>query len=151
MRWRKEHERKNKFAYFEFVWKWPIPRRVGTPFFFFFNPLLEDSSCWLPWIGIQSSMSYTIQETMCFLQHLYHYPMTNFILTMKHILHKIQYHISIDMYIKMIFLFTNKYLFKCLSCTGYFIIPPFFTFLNNTLKMSKYGTRYIKIYRFAIT
>ena len=77
--------------------------------------------------------------------------MTNFILTMKHILHKIQYHISIDMYIKMIFLFTNKYLFKCLSCTGYFIIPPFFTFLNNTLKMSKYGTRYIKIYRFAIT
>lgn len=45
-------------------------------------------------------------------------------------------------YIKIIFLFTNKYLFKCLSCTGYFIIPPFFTFLNNTLKMSKYGTLY---------
>ena len=45
--------------------------------------------------------------------------MTNFIVTMKHILHKIHYHISIDMYvnwhdIKMIFLFTNKYLFKCL-------------------------------------
>ena len=30
----------------KFVLKWPVPRRVGTPFFFY--PLLGNSSCWLP-------------------------------------------------------------------------------------------------------
>lgn len=112
-------------------------------FFFFFIPSLkihlygflesESSQVWAI-LYKKQCVSYNIY-TIIF--------MTNFIVTMKHILHKIHYHISIDMYvnwhdIKMIFLFTNKYL--SVLCTGYFIIPPFFTFLKNALKMSKCET-----------
>lgn len=123
-----------------FVLKWPVPRRVGTPFFFFFILSLEIHLA--GFLESESSQVWaTLYEKQCVSCNIYTIILWQ-ILTMKHILHKIHYHISIDMYIKMIFLFTNKYLFKCLSCTGYFIIPPFFTFLNNTLKMSKYGTLY---------
>ena len=103
------------------VWKWPIPRRVGHTifFFFFFIPSLKIHLA--GFLESESSQVWAIlYKKQCVSYNIYTIIfMTNFILTMKHILHKIHYHISVGMYvnwhdIKMIFLFTNKYLFKCL-------------------------------------
>ena len=57
----------------------PVPRKLEhTNYIFFLFFLSLNTSLWLPWIRIQSHRSYPVQITMCFLQHLCHYPHDKF-------------------------------------------------------------------------